>query len=112
MSIDNTSKLIEVKNNVLRTEKAIAEILNQLPRNKSIQAGRCKDYGERTVTINVPIDELNIEVFSDANVKLIRTLYTQFKNLRVNQKQLEEVYDSNNYPANELRQDLNLKLRS
>ena len=104
--MDNTTELIKVKNQVLALENEMQKILIQLPKKKAIQTGRCDDYGVRGFPLTIYFDDLNIEVFSDENVKRLKELFETFHKLRIKQRSLEETYNSQKHITSQIAEDV------
>ena len=105
-NINNTAKLIQVKNQILKTEEQIQKIIMQMAKKRKIDYERPKDYGFRSFSLVITFDEFNIEAFSDDNIKLIKELYREYVTLRKQQQPLERQYDSEQFVKQQIKNDM------
>ena len=94
-SVDNTAKLISVKNRTLEVEGELEKLLRNIGMKRRIDFERPNDYGERMFNLVIVFDEINVESFSDENVKKMKELFREYIELRKKQRPLEREYDSN-----------------
>lgn len=109
-NINNTANLIEIKNKTLAVEEKIEKLITLVTRKRKISYERCNDYGDRSFNITITFDELNIEMFSDENVKLIKDLYREFVSLRKQQQPTERQYDTEQCIKNQMKSNIKLSV--
>lgn len=75
--------------NVNHIEKKIEDFFQLLATRDNPRFDRCADYGERSIYLNIPFDELNMQQLTIENINKIKKLITDHRELRKTQKNLE-----------------------
>lgn len=104
MSVENTSKLIEAKKEILLIENELQRLLMQISRRKKIDFERTSDYGQRGFVMQITFDEINTEAFD--NVDKIKELWKRFVELRKIQKQTESQFNVDNAIERQIKEGL------
>ena len=87
--MNNLSEYQQTKIKINELEKQLEDSFNLMTKNQQIVVNRCLDYGERSIVLQLYFDEINLQSFNQENIDNIKRLLIEYKNLRVQQKKLE-----------------------
>lgn len=91
---------------VNQIEKQIQEFFKFLSIRDNPRFDRCSDYGERSVQITLPFDEINMSYLTEEKIKEIKIIITKHRELRSLQKKLEREVNEFNAVENNIKNNM------
>jgi len=108
--MDNLNeKMVEYQSAAMKVNKLeslINDFFVSLSKREDVKIDRCSDYGERSINIIIPFDEINLNLIDKEKFEKIREVIKEHRKLRNMQKKIEREINELNSITNVLKGDI------
>jgi hypothetical protein len=83
-------------------EQKLNDCFLDMIRRQKVEQFRCRDYARRTFNLDIIYDHININFFTEENIKKVKNLIVEYEKLRKKQKNLEHEINQSKVVENQL----------